>query len=234
MGARGALRGLLASILLAATASAVAASFALAPLGLSIAPGEVSGSVVVTNSGTDELVVQARPYAWTQAGTEARVDTRDLVLNPPMFKLAPGEQQLVRVAPRAAPLTDAERAYRLVFSEVPLQLPTGTGFRITVAMDIPVFIEPARPGTANVKWRIGAGGTVVADNAGGRHLRLRDVQILQGTTAVHTIPRLVVLARSRLDIPLPDAAKAARALRLTGQDDADQTVTIDIAPPDAQ
>jgi hypothetical protein len=40
--------------------------FRLSPLGLSIAANELSGSVVVTNTGSDEVVIQARPYAWTQ------------------------------------------------------------------------------------------------------------------------------------------------------------------------
>ena len=93
MSARGALRGLFTSILIVATAPAVAASFGLSPLGLAIGANELSGSVVVSNSGHDEIVIQARPYAWSQSGKESRADTRDLIMNPPIFKLAPGEQQ---------------------------------------------------------------------------------------------------------------------------------------------
>lgn len=235
MGARGALGGLLGLALIAATASAVAASFGLSPLALSIAPGELSGSVVVTNTGTDAVAVQARPYTWTQDGVEARADTRDLVLSPPIFRLPPGEQQLVRVASRAAPPVDTERAYRLVFSEVPPQREAGSGFRITIAMDIPVFIQPLKPSAADVAWTIEPATTrLVARNNGGSHLRLRDVTILDGAKPIHSLPRLVVLARSRLEIELPAAAKAAPALRLTGQDDANQTVAIELPRPPPQ
>ena len=41
-----------------------------------------------------------------------------MIANPPIFKLAPGEQQLVRFASRSGPPRDVEAAYRAVFSEV--------------------------------------------------------------------------------------------------------------------
>jgi len=228
MGARGALRGLVFSSMLTATASAVAASFGLSPLGLTISGRETSGSVVVTNTGAEEVVIQARPYAWSQSGQESRADTRDLLLNPPIFKLAAGEQQLVRIAPRIAALPDTERAYRVVFSEVPPQSAPGTsGFRITLAMDIPVYIEPVKAAQPAVTWRR-QGANLVVQNAGGRHYRLREVQVFDGTKVVHTVPRIVVLSRSWLEIDLREAALPARALRLVGQDDADQQVSIDV------
>ena len=233
MSARGALRGLVFSSMLAATASAVAASFGLSPTGLSIGLKEQSGSVVVTNTGTDEVAIQVRPYAWSQDGEEHRAETRDLLVNPPIFKLAAGEQQLVRVASRLAPLRDVERAYRVVFSEI---LPQGTaksGFRITVAMDIPVFVEPLQAAAPIITWRRQS-GNLVAENGGGTHFRLRDVRFLDGTQVVHAVPRIVVLARSRLQIELPDGVKKVPGLRLIGQDDADQSVSIDVPVATAQ
>ena len=228
MSARGALRGLFIWILATAAAPAGAASFGLSPLGLAIGAQELSGSVVVTNNGSDEIVIQARPYAWSQSGTESRADTRDLILNPPIFKLAAGEQQLVRVASRAVPLAETERAYRVVFSEVPLPATNPQpGFRITVAMDIPVYIDPLKPANASVTWRVER-SSLIGENAGGRRLRLRNVQLMDGERVVHTLPGLVVLAHSRLDMELPVTASQARGLRLIGQDDADQPVAIDI------
>jgi fimbrial chaperone protein len=237
--ARGALRKALALALFAVASQATAASFGLAPIGITIAAREQSGSVVVTNTGTDEVVIQVRPYTWTQNGQESRTDTRELVLNPPIFKLAAGEQQLVRVASRAEPPKDVERAYRLVFSEVPAaaQSAQDPGFRIRVAMDIPLYVEPAAPSSAQPAWRFeqsAEGARLIVTNSGGRHFRLRDVHVHQGTQAIHTIPRIVVLAKSTLAIDLPEAAKKAQALRLIGQDDADQPVSIDISAVRAQ
>jgi fimbrial chaperone protein len=232
MSARGALRWSLALAMLAVASAVTAASFGLAPIGLTIAAGELSGSIVVTNTGTEDVVIQARPYAWTQNGEELRTETRELVINPPIFKLAVGEQQLVRVASRAAALQQVERAYRVVFSEVPTGLQTEPGFHIRVAMDIPLYIEPVVRSSAQLAWRVERtvnGGRLVAENSGGRHFRLRDVRFQDGEKTIHTIPRIVVLAKSTLAIDLPEAARIAQALRLTGQDDADQSVSIDIA-----
>ena len=232
MSARGALQGLLTLALMTATASAVAASFGLSPLGLSIAANELSGSVIVSNTGTDEVVIQAKPYAWTQNGKDARDDTQALIVNPPIFKLAAGSQQLVRVASRGAPPREVERAYRVVFSEVPVASSTpAPGFRISIAMDIPLFVEPMVRGAPQVTWRleqVGDRSRLVAENSGGRHLRLRDVQVLDGARLIDTVARIVVLAKSSFVIDLPEAAKGALALQLVGNDDDDQRVSVDV------
>ena len=239
MSARGALRWLLSIGLLAASSQVTAASFGLAPIGVTISAREQSGSVVVTNTGTDEVLIQVRPYAWTQDGQESRTETRELVVNPPIFKVGAGEQQLVRVASRAARPQDVERAYRLVFAEVPTgsQVATSPGFRIRVEMDIPLYVEPITLLSAQLAWRFEHStdsGRLIVTNSGGRHFRLRDVRVHDGTQAIHTIPRIVILAKSTLAIDLPAAAKNAQALRLIGQDDADQPVSIDVAATRAQ
>lgn len=238
MSARGALRGSLALAMLAVASAVTAASFGLAPIGVTIAANELSGSVVVTNTGTDEIVVQVRPYAWMQNGQESRTETRELILNPPIFKLTAGEQQLVRIASRVAPPQEIERAYRLVFGEVPVSAESvAGGFRIRVAMDIPLYLEPVVSTKAQLAWHLETsadGSRLVATNTGGRHFRVRDVRVHQGTEVIHTIPRIVVLAKSTLAIELPAAAKNSQLLRLIGQDDADQPVSIDISAKRAQ
>ena len=201
---------------------------------MTIAANEQSGSVVVTNTGPDEVIIQVRPYTWSQNGEESRADTRELIVNPPIFKLVAGEQQLVRVASRIAPAQEIERAYRLVFSEIPPanEAPKAAGFQIRVAMDIPLYLEPIAPSTAQPAFRLeqsAAGTRLVATNTGGRHFRLRDVRVQDGDTTIHTTPRIVILAKSMLAIELPAAAKNAQTLRLIGQDDADQPVSIEIA-----
>jgi fimbrial chaperone protein len=236
MSARSALQAL-AIASLAAASQAWAASFGLAPTGLTIAAREQSGSVVVTNTGTDPIVIQVRPYTWTQDGLESRSETRELIVNPPIFKLPAGEQQLVRIASRVAPPHEVERAYRLVFGEVPVAPEAGAGFRFRVAMDIPLYIEPITPTSAQLTWNIestATGSRLIAANSGGRHFRLREVRLQQGTEVIHKLPRIVVLAKSTLAIELPEAAKDLQLLRLIGQDDGDQPISIDIPAQRAQ
>ena len=138
-----------------------------------------------TPAATNSL---SRPDPMLGHKTERMFATRhrDLMINPPIFKLAAGEQQLVRVAPRGAPPPDVERAYRLVFSEVP-EVKRPRQRRASASRSRWTFrcssnrwfaAQPA------VTWRlehVGDRSRLVAENSGGRHLRLRDVQVLDGT-----------------------------------------------------
>jgi fimbrial chaperone protein len=116
MSVGGALRWIAAVVAASAPWWAAAASFGVAPIGLTIASNENSGSVVVTNTGADPVVIQARAFAWTQSVDDVRTETRDLIINPPLFKLAAGESQLVRVASRRPAPEQTELAFRLAFS----------------------------------------------------------------------------------------------------------------------
>ena len=98
-------------------------------------------------------------------------------------------------------------------------------------MDIPLFVEPVVRAQPAVTWRlehVGDRSRLVAENSGGRHLRLRDVQVLDGTRLLDTVARIVVLAKSSLAIDLPATAKGALALELVGNDDDDQRVSVDV------
>src|SRR5512136_1151163 len=135
MSVGGALRWIPAVVAAVAPCWAAAASFGVSPIGLTIAPTENSGSVVVTNTGPDPVVIQTRAFAWTQSAEDIRTETRDLIINPPLFKLAAGESQLVRVASRRPAPEETELAFRLAFSEVPLLGSTpAPGLRVTVSL----------------------------------------------------------------------------------------------------
>lgn len=230
----------IAAVLCAVTNLAAAGSFSLAPLGLSIAPRESSASVIAINSGDGPLVLQVKPLAWTQRdGRDEREETRDLIVNPPIFKLAPGEQQLVRFASRSGPPRDVEAAYRAVFSEVvPKDAPKGpSGFRITLAMDIPVYIEPVAPASpAPIRWqaeRTGSGVRLTAENPGNVHFRVVDAQFSADGTALRAHGILAVLPKSRIVIDLPAPPRAATAIQLSAQDSASKPVSVDIPLPPA-
>ena len=233
MSVGGALRWIVAVVAAFAPVWAAAASFGVAPIGLTIASNESSGSLVVTNTGADPVVIQTRAFAWTQSGEDIRAETRDLIINPPLFKLAAGETQLVRVASRRSAPEETELAFRLAFSEVPLLASsTAPGLRVTVSLDVPLYIAPRRSGSPAMAWRYedSAGKPrVVAANSGNRHLRLHDVKVMDGEKELASVPRLVVLAQSSFAVSL--TATPGKHLRLTGQDDDNQSVDVDIPVP---
>jgi fimbrial chaperone protein len=233
-------RRFLLACLLAAASAAWAGGFSLSPLRLTIPARDASGSVVAENTGDAPIVIQVRALAWTQSdGKDARAETRDLVINPPIFKLAPGETQLVRVASRlGAPPVD-ERAYRAVFSEVPPRdTPvTQPGLRFAVAMDIPVFIEAAGPRSSPpIVWkaeRTPSGVRLRADNPGTVHYRITDVQLAAGAKALHQLAFIVLLPKSYLAYDLPAPPPGATSIQLTANGSDDKKVTVDIPLPAA-
>jgi fimbrial chaperone protein len=214
---------------------AAAATFSIAPLGLSISPREAAGSVVAINAGDAPVVLQVTPLAWSQRdGKDVRDETRDLIVNPPIFKLGPGEQQLVRFASRTGPPRDAEAAYRAVFTEVlPKDAPAGpSGFRISLGMDIPVYVEPvAALAPAPIAWRAertATGARVVAENPGNVHFRITDARFTVDGAEVHSQGIVALLPKSWLAFELKAPPRAAGVIHLTAQDSANKPVSVDI------
>jgi fimbrial chaperone protein len=214
---------------------AAAASFGVSPIGLTIAPNENSGSVVVTNTGADSIVIQARAFKWSQSGSDVRSETRDLIMNPPLFKLAAGESQLVRIASRLPAPEETESAFRLTFTEIPVLATTPLpGLRIAVAMDVPLYIAPRKTAAQSMVWRYeeAAGKPrVLAENSGHWHLRLSNIKVMDGASELASVARLVVLANSSFAVELPASAKAAKSLRLLGRDDDNQPVDVEVPIP---
>jgi P pilus assembly chaperone PapD len=126
-----------------------------------------------------------------------------------------------------------------VFSEVlPKDAPKGpSGFRITLAMDIPVYVEPVSPASpVSIRWqaeRTGSGVRVIAENPGNVHFRVVDAQFSAGGTSLRAHGILAVLPKSRIVIDLPAPPRAATAIQLSAQDSASKPVSVDIPLPPA-
>jgi fimbrial chaperone protein len=232
-------------IVSAASASvAFAGSFGISPVGLSLPANRSASSVTIENTGDAPIVIQGQALAWTQdAGKNLRTESRALILNPPLFRLAPGEKQLVRVASRSGPPRETEAAYRVVFTEIlPEEAPNqkGLSFRIALAQDIPVFIEPVLPGkNRDVRWEArqsAAGYRITVINNGERHYRLTNVRLSVAEQPTVQVGVVVALAQSSfaIDVPASHPARATSSIRLLGQlesseaRDVDSQITIEI------
>ena len=226
-------------MLLVVAELATAGAFSLSPVGLSIPKGDSSGSVVAENTSGAPLVIQVRAQAWRQAGgKDIRDDTRDLIVNPPIFKLAPGEQQLVRIASRTGPPPDLERAYRVTFTEiVPKDAPQPeSGFRLALAMDIPVYVEPAAPAAPVIRWqaeRTTDGVRLIVENSGNVHYRIVEAVVAVAGRVLAKPGSIVVLPRSTKVYELPAVASGTAAIHLTAEDGASHPVSFEIPLPPA-
>src|SRR5689334_12010316 len=79
---------------------AEAGIFSVSPVRIFMESRERATGVTVVNEGTEPLVMQAEIFQWKQKadGTDDLVPTQDLVLAPPILRLAAGERQVVRLA----------------------------------------------------------------------------------------------------------------------------------------
>lgn len=127
--------------------AAEAGAFSISPVRIHMTPRERVVAVSISNEGETEVALQADLYAWSQSedGTDALQPTEDLILAPPIIRLAPKARQVVRLALLKPADLERQLTYRLIVREVPeltqpkdqtLQVP------ITLALSLPVFITP--------------------------------------------------------------------------------------------
>jgi len=133
---------------------ALGSGFSVAPVRLDYrAQGQIE-TLTVRNTSRDETVVQIDAMQWIGDGSpDGLLPSDDLLISPPLFRLAPGDRQLVRVALRTPPDGAVERSYRLVLSEVPGGAgPEATQLRIALRISMPVFVAAQVPVQPVLAW----------------------------------------------------------------------------------
>lgn len=169
-------------------ALAEAGVFSVSPVRMHMAPKDRAIAVTINNEGNDELIMQADVYAWKQspAGVDELTLTEDLILSPPIVKLAPHSRQVVRLALLSPRSATEQLTYRLVVREVPIAKPAENNIQLQLALafSLPVFITPS-----SAKRQLGcsinrvAADTVRADceNTGNAYAQAREFTLLSAS-----------------------------------------------------
>lgn len=168
---------------------AVAGAFSVSPVRIFMLPRERAVAVTVVNEGDSEVVLQADISAWTQQpdGTDELTPTDDLILSPPIIRLAPKAQQVVRLALLKPADASRQLIYRMIMREVPeavvstadrtIQLP------VSLALSLPVFITP--PPAKRVMDCVTAPNlTVKCANSGTAYAQVRGILLKRGTVTL--------------------------------------------------
>lgn len=203
----------------ALAAPAAAGNLTISPTRVELDGPRTSGAVTLENNAQEPVLVQVETFAWDGKLSVADLaPTRDLVAVPPVFSLAPGAKQIIRVALRDPGPRPAEATYRLVISEVPpAKGVKGGGVQLALRFSLPVFATPAgaAPRPHWLLRRHGKGGELELVNAGTAHIQLRGLRLRAADGKAETIERPgYVLAGQRevWSIKLPVKAGATFVL----------------------
>lgn len=184
--------------LLALSAPAMGGSFSISPLRVDFAETAGTAALTVRNEDATPVVIQTQGLGWSQeGGQDALSPSRDLLISPAVFTLAPGSSQLIRVALRRSVDPVRELSYRLIVQEVPQAAsPDFTGLQVALKLSVPIFVAPTAPAEPQVSWAAarGADGTlsVTARNDGAAHERVLRfaLKTANGATTVLEQPTL--------------------------------------------
>lgn len=165
-----------------------AADVTLMPVNVKLDSANDRATVQVANNGTEPVVMQAEAIAWTRVnGVDVDGATTDIIVNPPVFTVKPGQTQVVRVGLRRNQELQQEGTYRIVLREVPTLRMSDIGnvsgsVRVLMALRVPVYVAPAKV-VRNEKWKLSKDSngemTAVVSNAGNVHMKIAELR-LQG------------------------------------------------------
>lgn len=191
------LRAAVLCVILLRISGATAAGLQVNPVQINFVPGANAQAIWLTNSSTEVLHAQVRPYLWTQKdGGDRLTPTDALAISPPIATIPPGARQLVRIirTGNAKPATTSEGSYRLLIDELPVPAASISGLRYVLRYSIPVFMPltgtpDADVITSNLTWAITTREkqpVLKVYNSGNTHAVLSEVSLEsdEGGTAV--------------------------------------------------
>lgn len=161
-----------AAALLSIGAPAAAGSLQVDPIRLEIGADRRTATLRLRNDEAVPVTIRAYPLAWSQqAGEDVYEESDALIVSPPIFTIAAGGTQLVRIGLRR-PAADG-RAYRVMVEEVPEASPGGV--QVALRLNLPLFASLPAGEAADLAWsarREGDGWVLEAANRGSGWVRI--------------------------------------------------------------
>lgn len=164
--------------------SELAAGLEVNPIRVTLSGPNAAAAITLQNTGQEPKVIQVEVLRWDQEhGDDLYTPTRELLVNPPIFTIEPGEAQIVRVGLNRPPDPRSELAYRLYLQEVPSKPEGEPGtLRVALRLGLPVFVLPAAAPEARLNWQAArtAEGAIRLSltNGGNVHARILSFQLL--------------------------------------------------------
>lgn len=196
-----------------------AAQFSVSPLLLNLPADKLAAPLTLGNQGSQAVTVQTELVSWNQdSGEDAFSAATGMVVSPPIFSIAAGANQVVRVGRLkrgAAP--QRELAYRIRLAEVPPEaLVKENAVATVMQISLPVFVTPADKKAAavlEVTALMQANGDLrlKVGNSGLIHGKLTRLILMQdGKLLAERALNYYVLAGAKRELAWPGALKAAQ------------------------
>jgi fimbrial chaperone protein len=220
---------------------ALAGTFSVTPVRIFMQPKDRATAITLTNDGSTEVVLQADLNDWTQTalGEDQLTLTEELVVSPPIIKLAPGARQVVRLARLNMSAASGQQTYRLIVREIPeiaAARQGGVTLQIALALSMPVFVTPAGAKADMVCTQAKADAKAVSvscKNAGNSHAQIRSATLKRGGVELARLENGgYYLAGSRRDLVIPtiDFSAGPVELLLALDDGNSPSFTLQVQP----
>jgi fimbrial chaperone protein len=163
---------------------AAAASLRVAPVSLSLAPGQQAVGLSLSNTSDRALTAQIRVFLWSQDESDDHLTAeQDVVVSPPIARVAPLGEQLVRIVRLSRATPQRELTYRLLVDELPEAPHTDLGaIDIRLRYSIPLFVLSNNLKAApSLRWELKqrAGTSYLrVVNSGELHAQLSNVEFV--------------------------------------------------------
>lgn len=181
------LPALAACLVFGHVAPALAGVFSVTPVRIFMKPRDRAVAITLVNEGDTPVALQADIHAWSQGpdGADQLVLTEDMILSPPIIKLAPRTRQVVRLALLKPADASRELTYRMIVREIPEAVaPQANAMEVPIALalNMPVFITPpvAKRELSCDAARAGEQVQALCSNTGSAYAQIREIQLRRG------------------------------------------------------
>ena len=131
------------------------------PVRLYVDASRHTTTLTITNTNSDEIVVQPRVMIWQQNDKPRQTKndvgelsvTTDFQVFPNIVQLKPGAKQTVRLRDTQKFDPKRELSYRVITEEVASKQ-TGSIVNFARAMSIPIFVRPLTDSAPTLKWPV--------------------------------------------------------------------------------
>ena len=219
---------------------AQAGTFSVTPVRIFLQPRDRATAITFTNDGATEIVLQADLYEWLQKpnGEDDLKLAEDVIISPPIIKLAPGAKQVVRLARLSMAPSESQQTYRLIAREIPeiAAAKQGISVQIALALSMPVFITPrdAKPKVSCTTAKANVDSVVFScKNTGNAHAQVRYARVMRDgneLTQLNNGGYYLAGIQRDLTLPLGKVTAGALTLELSLDDGSTPSYSLQLAP----